>query len=56
MGTRRKRTGTSMGRGAPKSANEVFSNEENRDKFCMPLGLNSARDLEVCLQKEKDRK
>ena len=34
---------------ALRSVNEVFSATENRAKFCLPLGLNSAREIEKCL-------
>ena len=32
---------------AVKSVNEVFNSQTNKAKFCMPLGLNSAREIEV---------
>ena len=34
--------------------NEVYESKSNSNKFCMPLGLNSARELEDTLQKEKE--
>ena len=36
--------------------NEIFTAKENKAKFCMPLGMNSARDLEVILKKDHDQK
>ena len=37
-----------------KPVNEVYESKSNSNKFCMPLGLNSARELEDTLQKEKE--
>ena len=38
-----------------KSVNEIFNAQANKAKFCMPLGMNSARDLEVVLQKDHEQ-
>ena len=38
----------------PKPVNEVYESKSNSNKFCMPMGLNSARELEDTLQKEKE--
>ena len=37
-----------------KPVNEVYGAKSNSNKFCMPLGLNSARELEDTLQKGKE--
>lgn len=41
---------------AVKSVNEVFNSQTNKAKFCMPLGLNSAREIEVGIQKDQAQK
>ena len=44
-----RRRGVSANPLALRSVNEVFSSSQNKAKFCMPLGLNSAREIEVCI-------
>ena len=38
-----------------KSVNEVFTSNHNKAKFCMPLGMASARKLEDQVQKEREQ-
>jgi len=41
---------------AVKPVNDVFTCKQNAAKFCMPLTLQSAREIEVVIQKEKEDK
>lgn len=56
LNTVNRRRGVSANHLALKSVNEVFSATENKAKFCMPLGLNSAREIEKCIKKDRDEK
>ena len=38
-----------------KTVDQIFTKRENRNKFCMPLGRSSALNLELALQKERER-
>ena len=49
VGVVNRRRGASANPLALRSVNEVFSSSQNRAKFCMPLGLNSAREIETCI-------
>ena len=46
----------SVNRTNMRSVNDVFSDKQNRAKFCMPLTLPSAREIEVLLNKQKELK
>lgn len=39
-----------------KAVKEVFGSSKNKSRFCMPLGVESARSLELNLEKEKAHK
>ena len=54
LNTVNRRRGVSANQLALRSVNEVFSATENKAKFCMPLGLISAREIETCLKKERE--
>lgn len=46
----------SVNRAHMRPVNDIFSDTKNRAKFCMPLTLPSAREIEVILNKQKTLK
>ena len=62
IAAKRKSTISSVGKGSKtskaakpiKPMHEVFTSPKNKAKFSFPMGLASAKDLELTIKKEKD--